>query len=253
MSKFLVKGRPTLTVMIQARTPERASELIKKGVEGGADAFAMQVDQLERKYRTEECYKKLFGEMNGKPLYVTDYRTNMSEGMSDEELAEELLVLARCGAALIDVMGDLYCPSKDEITIEPEADAKQRELINKIHSYGAEVLMSSHTYRLLTWDEVLRTAKIQSERGADIIKIVTAANTEKELYDNFEITARLKKELEKPFLFLCVGEYCKKHRCMAPIITNDIYLCVAEHDKFSTPAQPLLKTAKQLVDLMYGG
>lgn len=239
--------------MIQARTPERASELIKKGLEGGADAFAMQVDQLERKYRTEECYKKLFGEMNGKPLYVTDYRTNMSEGMSDEELAEELLVLAGCGAALIDVMGDLYCPSKDEITIEPEADSKQRELINKIHSYGAEVLMSSHTYRFLTWDEVLRTAKIQSDRGADIIKIVTAANTEKELYDNFEITARLKKELEKPFLFLCVGEYCKKHRLMAPIITNDIYLCVAEHDKFSTPAQPLLKTAKQLVDLMYGG
>ena len=83
--------------------------------------------------------------------------------------------------------------------------------------------------------------------------IVAAANTEKELYDNFEITARLKKELEKPFLFLCAGEYCKKHRLMAPIITNDIYLCVAEQDEFSTPAQPLLKTAKQLVDLIYGG
>lgn len=253
MSKFLVEGRPTLTVMIQARTPGRASELIQKGLAGGADAFAMQMDQLERKYRTEPCYQKLLEEMNGKPLYVTDYRTNMSKGMSDEELAEELLVLAKCGAVLIDVMGDLYGPSKDEIATKPEADAKQRALINKIHSYGAEVLMSSHTYRFLTVDEVLKMAKIQADRGADIIKIVTAANTEKELYHNFEITARLKRELEKPFLFLCTGEYCKKHRLMAPMMTNDIFLCVAEHDKFSTPAQPLLKTAKQFVNFMYGG
>lgn len=57
MSKFLVKGRPTLTVMIQAKTPERVSELIKRGLDGGADAFAIQVDQLERKYRTEERLK----------------------------------------------------------------------------------------------------------------------------------------------------------------------------------------------------
>ena len=34
--------------MIQARTPERASELIKKGLDGGTDAFAIQIDQLER-------------------------------------------------------------------------------------------------------------------------------------------------------------------------------------------------------------
>lgn len=253
MSKFLVKGRPTLTVMIQAKTPERVSELIKRGLDGGADAFAIQVDQLERKYRTEERLKKLFGQMNGKPVYVTDYRGNMNEGMTDGELADELLMLARCGASLVDVMGDFYCPSKDEIALNSEADAKQRRLIEKIHSYGAEVLMSSHTYRYLTADEVLKIAKTQSQRGADIIKIVTAADTEEELYNNFGTTARLKNEINKPFLYLCAGKLCKKHRLMAPIITNDIYLCVVEQDEFSTPAQPLLKTAKQIVDLVYGG
>lgn len=30
MSKFLIEDRPTLTCMIQARTPERVSELIKR-------------------------------------------------------------------------------------------------------------------------------------------------------------------------------------------------------------------------------
>ena len=195
----------------------------------------------------------LFEKMGGKPVYVTDYRNNMSTGMTDGELADELLTLAKSGAALVDVMSDLYCPSKDEITRDSAADAKQRELINKIHSYGAEVLMSSHTYRFLNFDEVWKIAKIQSDRSADIVKIVAAASSERELYEIFETTARLKNETKKPFLFLCVGEYCKKHRLTAPIITNGIYLCVAEQDEFSTPAQPLLKTAKAMTNLIYGG
>lgn len=253
MSKFLIEDRPTLTCMIQARTPERVSELIKKGLDGGTDAFAIQIDQLEREYRTESCYRVLFEKMGGKPVYVTDYRNNMSTGMTDGELADELRTLAKSGAALVDVMSDLYCPSKDEITRDSAADAKQRELINKIHSYGAEVLMSSHTYRFLNFDEVREIAKIQSDRGADIVKIVAAASSERELYEIFETTARLKNEIEKPFLFLCVGEYCKKHRLTAPIIINGIYLCVAEQDEFSTPAQPLLKTAKAMTNLIYGG
>lgn len=253
MSKFLVEGRPTLTCMIQARTPERISELIKRGLDGGTDTFAIQIDQLERKYRTEECFRKLFGEMNGKPVYVTDYRSNMSEGMSDSELEKELLMLARCGASLVDVMGDFYRPSKDEIALDSDTDAKQRSLIEKIHSLGAEVLMSSHTYRYLTEDEVLKIAKTQSDRGADIVKIVAAAGNAEELYKNFEITARLKNEINKPFLYLCCGAMCKKHRLLAPLITNDIYLCVAEQDEFSTPAQPLLGTAKKIVNSVFGG
>lgn len=182
--------------MIQARTPERVSELIKKGLDGGTDAFAIQIDQLEREYRTESCYRVFFEKMGGKPVYVTDYRNNMSTGMTDGELADELLTLAKSGAALVDVMSDLYCPSKDEITRDSAADAKQRELINKIHSYGAEVLMSSHTYRFLNFDEVREIAKIQSDRGADIVKIVAAASSERELYEIFETTARLKNEIQ---------------------------------------------------------
>ena len=135
------------------------------------------------KGRLEKKSVELFEKMGGKSVYVTDYRNNMSTGMTDDELADELLTLAKSGAALVDVMGDLYCPSRDEIT--RAADAKQRELINKIHSYGAEVLMSSHTYRFLNFDEVWKIAKIQSDRSADIVKIVAAASSERELYEIF--------------------------------------------------------------------
>ena len=239
--------------MIQARTPKRVNELIKKGIADGADAFAIQIDQLEKEYRTQDIYKKFLSEMSGKPLYATNYRTNLNVGKSDEELAADILFSAKCGINLIDVMGDLFCPSKNEIALTPEADKKQRELIKQIHSYGSNVLMSSHTYCYLPPDEVLKIAKLQEERGADIIKIVTAAETEEELYTNFEITARLKRELSKPFLFLCVGKYCKKHRLVAPLMTNGMFLCVVEHDEFSTQAQPLLTEAKQIVNSVFGG
>ena len=125
-------------------------------------------------------------------------------------------------------------------------------MLGYIHEYkGQQNLFIEAKADVLS--HLLEIAKIQSDRGADIVKIVAAASSERELYEIFETTARLKNEIEKPFLFLCVGEYCKKHRLTAPIIINGIYLCVAEQDEFSTPAQPLLKTAKAMTNLIYGG
>lgn len=248
-TNFLVDGRPTLTVMIQARTPERVFELIEKGLDGGADAFGLQLEQLEHKYRTEDKFKSFFKAMNGKPAYVTNYRTNLNTNMTDEERAAELLKAAGCGAALIDVMGDLYCPSELEIAYDENAAERQRELIGKIHATGAEVLMSSHTAKFLAPETVLKIAETQVSRGADIAKVVTVADSEKELDSNYTASLLLKEKLGHPFLFLSVGKCCAKHRRIAPFLTNGIFLCVVCQDELSTPAQPLLKTAKEMVSL----
>ncbi len=251
MKKFLIDGRPTVTVMVQSRTLKRAAELIEKGLSGGADAFGIQIEQMDKKFRTEENFKMLFETTGGKPAYITNYRTALNTGMTDSELAQDIINSARYGGTLIDVMGDLFCPSKDEITLDASADKRQRELIEKIHFYGSQVLISSHTYRFLNTDEVLKIAEIQANRGADVIKIVTAAETPEQLYENFETTARLKRELDKPFLFLCVGEYCKKHRITAPLICDGPFLCVAEYDELATPVQPLLSKVRETVDTVY--
>ena len=47
---FLIENKPTVTMMIQARTPERVLELIKKGNDGGADRFGLQLEKLEQTY-----------------------------------------------------------------------------------------------------------------------------------------------------------------------------------------------------------
>ena len=41
----------------------------------------------------------------GKPIYVTSYRFDKSEGFSDDECAELLLLTLDSGATLCDVMG----------------------------------------------------------------------------------------------------------------------------------------------------
>lgn len=248
MKKKIFPGnRPLLTVMIQARTPERITELIRRGSEGGADAFGIQLEQFEHKYRTAETLKHIFAEAGDKPIYVTDYRTNLNSGMTDDALAEEILLAVNCGADLVDVMGDLFNESPLQIAYDRSAVKKQENFISEIHNIGGKVLMSSHTYKYLKPAKVIDIAKCHQNRGADISKIVTAVENQRELASNFEISARLMQRIGIPFLFLCVGSFSAPHRRIAPLISNGMFLCVVEHDELSTPAQPLLSDALEIV------
>ncbi len=247
---FLKKGRPTLTVMVQAKSVDRILELIDKGLKGGADAFGVQIEVLEHKYRNEECFKRIFSAMQGKPAYVTNYRTGINGDMSDEERTEQLLLAAKCGAKLIDIMGDLFNKTEGELTHDAEAIQKQEKLIKKIHSMGAEVLMSSHTYKFMPEEDVVSYVTEQHRRGADIAKVVTGAADGKELSENIRISAKLSGDEFYPALFLCTGDYCGKHRIVGPMICGGMFLCVVEHDELATPAQPLLEQAKSAVKLI---
>ncbi len=213
----------------------------------GADAYGFQLEKLESQYRNPETYKTVFAAMCGRPSYVTNYRSYGNAGKTDEELAEELLELADCGATLIDVMGDYYHKCPGELTDDEEAIKKQMELIDKLHEKGAEVLMSSHIQKFTPAERVLEVALAQKSRGADIIKIVTGASTMEEQIENLRITDLLKRELGAPFLFLS-GGVNTLHRRLGIKLGCCMALCVYEHDELSTPAQPLLSIIKKVRD-----
>jgi 3-dehydroquinate dehydratase len=86
-----------------------------------------------------------------------------------------------------------------------------------------------------------------NQGGADVVKIVTEANSEEELMDNFNITLALKEKLNVPFLFLCNGTHCKKHRTLAPLLTNDMFLVVENSNE--NLGQPTIKKAKEILTL----
>lgn len=247
MKTFLNNEKPLLTVMLQCENPDTAIGRIRNANCIGADAYGLQIECLKNEYQNVDVYKQIFSEMKGKPCYVTNYRTSYNAQKNDEEIAKELLELAANGATLVDVMGDLFCKHSEELTDDKKAIEKQMALIDKIHSMGAEVLMSSHLCKFATAERVLEIAKEQKRRGADIIKIVTGADNMEQQIENLRITDLLKRELGAPFLFLSGGE-CSIHRRLGGHLGNCMTLCVYEHDKFSTAAQPLLSTMKIVRD-----
>lgn len=233
--------------MVQADTPERVKELMDQSVPEGAEAFGMQFEQMKEEYRNKEVYHSLFDYANDKPVYVTNYRLAKNLDKSDEQLAEELLELADCGATLCDVMGDLYDRQPDEVAISEEAIEKQRKLIDALHKKGAEVLMSSHIFKFTPAERVLEIALEHQRRGADISKIVTQADNEEEKFENLKILNLLKEKLDIPVLFLYNGQ-CRVFRKIAGEFGNCMCLCVHEHDEFAAGGQPLLTDVKAITD-----
>ena len=107
--------------------------------------------------------------------------------------------------------------------------------------------MSSHLYKFAPAERVLEIALEQKRRGADIIKIVTGAESMEQQLENLRITHLLKRELGAPFLFLSGGE-CSLHRRLGMKLGCCMSLCVYEHDALSTETQPLLSTMKMVRD-----
>lgn len=248
MSKtFLNHEKALLTVMLQCETPEVAIGRIRNANCMGADAYGLQVESLKPEYRNPDTYKRLFAEMRERPCYVTNYRKKNGETETDDELAVGLLELAQSGATLVDVMGDLFCKHPEELTEDTEAIEKQVKLIQEIHAAGAEVLMSSHILKFTPAERVLEVALEQKCRGADIIKIVTGAESMEQQIENLRITNLLKEKLGAPFLFLSGGE-CSLHRRLGMKLGCCMALCVYEHDHLSTSMQPLLSTMKTIRD-----
>ena len=234
--------------MVQAYTPERIKELIDLSLPEGAEAFGMQFCKLETEYRKREVYEELFDYADDKPVYVTNYRSGFNKEKNDDQLAEELLELADCGAALCDVMGDYFDKCEGELTMNDEAVKKQMKLIDEIHQRGAAALMSSHVLKFTPAERVLEIALEHQKRGADICKIVTGASDMAEQIENLRIINLLKENLNIPFLFLAGGE-CKIHRRVGGEIGSCMSLCVYEYDELATKSQPLLRDMKALSDI----
>lgn len=250
MSKysFLNHEEALLTVMVQGDTPAHVEGLMERALPAGAEAFGMQFCVMKPEYRTKEVYRRLF-EKAQRPVYVTNYRGRNNEGKSDEQLAEELLELAECGATLCDVMGDYFAPCKGEVIDDPVAIKKQEELIAAIHARGAEAVISSHILKYTAPERVLEIALEYQRRGADVCKLVTGAETMEEQLENLKTVDLLRRNLKIPFLFLSGGEN-RLLRRVGGTLGCCMYLSVLEYDQFATQAQPLLSDLVQIRRLL---
>jgi len=249
-ASFLNHDKSLLTVMLQCRTPEDAIRKIRNALCTGGEAFGFQAECLNKEFRNPDSYRRIFGEMRGKPVYVTNYREGSNAGLDDGALCEGLLEMAKCGATLCDVVGDFFDPQPDQMARSQEAIEKQTEIIERLHQQGAEVLMSSHLREFTSQERILEIAFEQKRRGADVIKIVNPTNNMEQQLDNLKTNLVLKETLGAPFLFLSGGQETSIHRRLGMHLGCCMCLCVYEHDALSTFFQPLLSIAKQVRDDM---
>ncbi len=245
---FLNQSRPFVTGMILKDNPDDVRYAVKNALYAGADSVGIQLCVMKPELRTDENLTAMFAAAGGHPIYVTNYRRWENEGLTDDECAEGLKQALRCGATLADITGDIFDKSDMELTKNEDAIHRQMELIDEFHGMGKEVLMSSHVLRFLPPEEVLKIALEQQRRGADIAKIVTAADCDDEMHENLKATTLLKKELKIPFVFLSAGTHAKLHRLIGPALGCFAFLAVYEHDSMAFPPQPTIAVAKAVRD-----
>ncbi len=226
-NSFLGQDKTWITPLLMSQTEEELLTEIENSLEQGATAFGFMIERLPKELRTEEKMKKFFAAMGDRPIYVTCYVRGDVIEETDDERAEYLLQALACGATMADIRGDMFAPCGGELTIDKEAIEKQEKLIKRIHSMEKEVLMSSHVqyndkFQFLNQDEVLKIALEHQMRGADMAKIVTNADTEEELTENFKTFFRVKEKLDIELLFLCNGIKCLPHRLAGVLIGEPI-------------------------------
>ena len=241
--------KPFVTVMVQAPSPDAVVALTARARAAGAEAIGIQTCRFEREEQTPENYRRVIAAAGDLPTYVTHYRVNKNEGRSDEELARGILEIAEAGATIVDVMGDIFARHTDELTDDAEAVQKQMALIDAIHARGAEVLMSSHTYKYISPERILEIALAQQARGADVVKIVVRANSISEEAEVLRASALLKRLLTVPFMLLCGGSHHVLRR-VGPYFGSCTWLTVVEHDECATKSQPLVADILRVREVM---
>lgn len=92
---FLNHEKPLLTVMLQCETPDVAIGRVRNALQSGGEAFGLQVGYLLEGYQNADTYRKIFKEMRGKPIYVTNYRGHRNLEKTADELEKRAFTVSR--------------------------------------------------------------------------------------------------------------------------------------------------------------
>lgn len=244
---FLNRPFPVITGIMAGQTPEELIAEARNAEADGAQGIAISLADLKPEHRNPEALRRVISAVN-LPFLFFLYRDDRHGNPGDEARQEVLLAAADAGAAMIDVMGDLYDPSPMEITRDPQAVARQRRLIDAIHARGADVVMSSHMACPRTAEQVLDHLREFESRRPDVVKIVTGVNSDAELAEAFRTTMLLKRELKKPFIHLCNGTFSRPHRFVGPILGVSICFAVHRYEPRYGMTQPTIRAMKAVLD-----
>lgn len=250
MSNKILDEKPyLLTCSLRETSIQENINCIRNATYDGADAFMLHLEKIPDEQLTYDNLKLLYDYAGEKPVFSVNYRSRHKPGKTDEEIIEQQIMSIKAGASCVDMFGDIFNPSVNEIAMDEETIKKQKDLIAKYHELGAKVLISSHIYRYMDRNEIVNQMKLMQERGADIVKIAMSVTSKQEAIEATKTTLDLNNELQVPFFHVCMGQYGKAHRALEGFLGSKIVLCVYEYNINSNPMeQPLLRSMKKVYD-----
>lgn len=262
--------RPMLAGVIREASKNTAIAAIKNNYFHGATGIDLHISTLDKQSRTLESLK---GIIASSPLPVLALNYNImydrSSFVDTEEHRTELLMRAvKAGAAAADIQGYTFdLPSKTafnedyancdysfikgkpkEVVLDPKVIEKQMEFIEKVHFEGAEVLLSNHFGIPMTGEQLVELALFLEKRKPDIIKFVAIADTEEEMLEAFRAMIMLRDNVETPVSYHCTGKCGGLTRMVNPVLGGFMCFCNDTFVQSSDFNQPLLETAKTVIE-----
>lgn len=267
MKKISELISPALAGVIREKSVMSAIAGIKNCIYDGADIIDLHISCLED---TSIGSLKSIIEVSKLPVLALNYnqKYNWTDcGFPEEERVNSLLNAISAGAAGIDIQGYTFDPKSKssfcgedrysftkgnpkEVVTDKNIISKQRELIERVHSMGAEVLLSCHPGIPMNCGQVVDLALYLEKRSPDIIKIVTLAETEDDLFESFKTMLLLKREVKTAVSYHTNGAPGRISRIINPLLGGHIVFCVDRYTEGSTMEQPDLRTARTITDNM---
>lgn len=265
MVKLSTLRAPAVAGVVREENPSRAIAEIKNCLYDGADMIDLHMSCLKD---TSLSVLKAIIASSKLPVLALNYNTTFNQlnaGFTEEAREELFLRAVEAGAAGIDIQGYTYhLPSKDgfcgedkysftkgnpkEVVTDEKIISKQCELIEKVHSMGAEVLLSCHPGIHMSTEQVVELALFLEKRNPDIIKIVTVANSDDEMLESIKTMLTLKKEIKTPISYHAAGVKGRLTRIINPALGGQIAFCVDRFNESSTMDQLDLRTSKVILD-----
>lgn len=265
MKRLSTIQAPALAGVVRERTARAALAEIKNCYTDGAQMIDLHLSCLAD--QSEEGLRRVI-EGSPLPVLALNYQTayDWSAVSYTEEEREALFLSAvRAGAAGVDIQGYTFDPpsksafvgedkysftkgNPKEIVTDEKVIARQRALIDKVHSMGAEVLLSCHPGIPMKREQVVELALFLEKRNPDIIKIVSIASTEEDMLEALHTMRALKREVKTPVSYHAGGKYGALSRVLCPLLGGQIAFCVDRFSESSTLEQMDLRSAKTLIE-----
>lgn len=256
---------PVLAGVVREKDARSAIAEITNCAYDGAGMIDLHLSALEN---TDTDTLREIIEASRLPVLALNYNQKYNfefAGFDEEERVASMVRAIEAGAAGLDMQGYTFdIKSKDgfygedkysftkgnpkEIVTDEKIISKQCELIEKVHSMGAEVLLSCHPAIAMTTEQIVDLAMFMEKRNPDIIKIVSIANNEDDLVESFKAMVALKKEIKTPVSYHAGGKAGNLSRIVNPILGGHMIFCIDTFNAGSNVQQPCMRAIKPVID-----